>query len=437
MFIPMKRFLIALLFVAACFGDDRSGLSRAIEQRTGHGLNPQGKPDPKAAPSLPPGVSLAGPISEDDAAAVALWNNTALQAELAQIGLARADLLEAGLLRNPNLSLLLPVGAKPFELLLGLPVDALWQRPRRVAAARANFDAVAEALAENGLNLARDARIAHIDLALAVERLAVAKEREQLLAKIGELTEKRRKAGDASGLEVTLAQTEARAAADQAARFSRAVETTRERLRSVLGLRNDATPLAAAAAGTTPGAAPEWKELVEAALSSRPELRAAELRVDAAARHARLEHSQILALTVQLSSKEIGERGTLSGPGLGVELPLFHRRQGAISRAEAEVERAAWQYLALRDSIEHQVRRARLALVEASERLERIRAELLPAARQTIRLAEKAYAAGEISYLAVLESSRRIMEFRREEQEAAADLRRSAAELDRSVGRKL
>lgn len=433
----MDRSVVVLLLVSAALAADRPTVSRALEERTGHGLNPAPAPARPVTPTLPPGISLAAPLSEDDAVAVALWNNAALQAELSQLGVARADLLEAGLLRNPNLSLLLPVGAKPFELLLGLPVEALWQRPRRVAAMRIDVDAVAEGLVQHGLNLARDARVAQIELAAAERRLIIAKEGAELLAKIADLTEKRRRAGDTTGLDVRLARTEGQAAADQAARLSGGVDIARQRLRAVLGLRNDATSVNAALNSRPAQTPPPWSELVEAALSARPDLRAAELAIEAAVKRAGWERARILALIPTLSSKEVGDRGVLSGPGVGFDIPLFDRKQGAVSRAEAEVERATRRYLALRDQVEAEVRQARVALVEASERYERIGGHLVPAARETIRLAEKAHAAGDISHLTVLEASRRLVEFRTQESDAAVDVRRAAAELERSVGKKL
>jgi hypothetical protein len=66
-------------------------------------------------PKIPQGISLAAGLSEDDAVAIALWNNAAFQADLAALGVARADLVEAGLLRNPTLQLLLPIGYKQSE----------------------------------------------------------------------------------------------------------------------------------------------------------------------------------------------------------------------------------------------------------------------------------------------------------------------------------
>lgn len=434
----MNRFIVIILLLAGyAVAEDRAQVSRTIEERTGHPLNPASKAAGRQSPTLPPGVSLAGKLSEDDAVAIALWNNAALEADLASLGLARADLVEAGLLRNPNLSVLLPVGPKPFELLLGLPVEALWQRPRRVSAAKLNLEAVAEGLVQHGLNLVRDVRLAHAELAAAEQRSMIATEAAELLQKIAELTERRLRAGEASGLEVALARTEARAAEDQGATFSRDAAIAGERLRSLMGLRHDKTPLSADPAAPERPAPPDWDDLFDAAVSARPDLRAAELAVQAAGKRAGWERSKILALGPALSSKGVGDHGVRTGPGFFLDLPLFHRNQGAISRAEAEVERAALAYLALRDQVELEVRQARLEFARAAESVERIRTRLLPSVQETIRLAGNAYAAGDASYLSVLETTRQIHAVRLKEAAAAADLRRASAQLDRSVGKRL
>jgi hypothetical protein len=91
-------------------------------------------------PSFPPGVTLDKPLSSDETAAIALWNNARLRVDMGALGIAKADLIDAGLLRNPRLDLLLPVGAKPFELLLNLPIETLIQRPKRIAASQAAYE---------------------------------------------------------------------------------------------------------------------------------------------------------------------------------------------------------------------------------------------------------------------------------------------------------
>ena len=52
---------------------------------------------------LPADVSIDDGLTETEAIAIALWNNSGFQESLADLGIARADLVQAGLLRNPVL----------------------------------------------------------------------------------------------------------------------------------------------------------------------------------------------------------------------------------------------------------------------------------------------------------------------------------------------
>jgi multidrug efflux pump subunit AcrA (membrane-fusion protein) len=85
-------------------------------------------------------------------------------------------------------------------------------------------------------------------------------------------------------------------------------------------------------------------------------------RVDAAGARAKWERSRIL--TVSALAKEYGRAGSgrfEQGPGLQIEAPIFNRNQGGISRAEAEIERAARQFIATRQRISAEVREAYLS----------------------------------------------------------------------------
>ena len=120
---------------------------------------------------LPPDASIDDGLTSQEAVAIALWNSPSFQATLADLGIARADLVEAGLLRNPVFSLLFPVGPKQLEWTLQFPIDALWQRPRRVAAAQLNAQAVGERLVWDALSLVAQTRTAHADAVIADRRL--------------------------------------------------------------------------------------------------------------------------------------------------------------------------------------------------------------------------------------------------------------------------
>jgi cobalt-zinc-cadmium efflux system outer membrane protein len=384
--------------------------------------------------SLPPGVDLSRPLSSDDAVEIALWNNPQLRADLATIRLAEADRIDAGLLRNPRLDTLVPLGAKPFELLLNLPIEVLWQRPRRIAASQQALDQLAQSLIQNGLDTARDARLAHADAVQAQERVAVAKASAELRERISTLAEARLRAGDIGELEAIAARTESGSAREQLVRFEHDGQLATERLLAVLGLTLDRPAIRVTPSPvTTEGTGPIEKRL-EKAMATRPDLLAAQLAITTAAKRAKWERSRILMLSAQLSSKEIGANGILTGPGFSLELPLFNRNQGFITRADAEVEIASRRYLTLKQRVALDVAEAREQLVQAQDGLRKIREEVLPPLQRAADLAQAQYKKGEVAYLFVLEQDRGLTDAQLRIVDAQGAVRRAEAQLERSVG---
>jgi cobalt-zinc-cadmium efflux system outer membrane protein len=413
-------FFVLLLFgvVSEGLSQDRSRIDEQMNERVGHGLRPVNDSKETGTFSLPPGISLEKALSEQDAVAVALWNNTGLEATLAELGLARADLIEAGQLVNPDLQMLFGIDPKPFELLLNVPIQALWQRPKRVAAAKLDLERVSESLVQNGIDLVRDVKIAHAELTLAEKQAGILFE---------------------AALQSRLARMEALTSKDAAARAQHQVGITQGRLRVLLSLPQGEYP----DFRTEPSQLlleppPGEKELITAAILSRPDLGAAEMAVEAAGKRAGWERSRIFAyIAPQLRTKGGGTSGIKSGPGVKAEIPLFNRNQGKISRAEAEMEQAALRYLALVDQMEFEVCNARRQLIQAQETLDRIRESLLPTIEETVSLAEKAYANGDISYLDFQLATVPVFDVRLSETNAEAALRQALAELERAVGRRL
>jgi outer membrane protein, heavy metal efflux system len=384
--------------------------------------------------TLPPGITLERPLSWEDAAAIALWNNPQLQADSTTIGIARGDLIDAGLLRNPRADVLFPVGAKPFELLLNVPIEVLWQRPRRVEASRKAYEQLGQSLVQNALNTVRDARLAHADLALAQARLGVARQSAELRKRIAELTNARLRARDISELEAMAAQTEEGTSREQHVRFEYDAKLAEQRLRMVLGLVLNRTTLRITTAPVDVIPPPPTDVLLGRAMEARPDLRAAEIAIIAAARKGRWERSRLGLVFAQLSSKGVGDHGILTGPGLGMELPIFNQNQGLIARADAEVEVAVRQCWALKQKVAFEVQEARELLVQAQAALARLREDVLPPLQRTRALASDQYAKGEVAYLLMLEQTRGLVDAELHLADAEAAVRRAQAQLEWSVG---
>ncbi len=420
---------VALLAPAAVA---RAQAPTDIELRTGHGaIRPSG-----ADPVFPGGVDLTDGLSDDEAVALALWNNAAFHADLAALGLARADLVEAGLLKNPILSFLFPLGPKQLEATVTLPLEIFWQRPRRVAAAKVDLERVATGLEQNALDLARDTRLAFFDVLLAQDRARLARETADLRREMTSLVEARLRAGEIAELELIAARADLEAADEMADRRDGDVAIARARLGSLTSLEARLTSIALTEPSAEPGVPANPDALVTAALAARPDLRAAELAIEAAAKRAKWEASKVATLSGILDMNGSGKKGFEAGPGIAAELPIFHQNKGGKSRAAAEVERAARQFLAVRERILLDVAQSYAEVAQARGSLDALRQSVLPDAIETVKVADLAYRAGEQSYLFVLSAGQRLADTRLAEAEALANLRRATARLERALGRK-
>jgi outer membrane protein, heavy metal efflux system len=385
---------------------------------------------------LPPDVDLADGLTQEEAVAVALWNSPSFQATLTDLGIARADLAAAGLLRNPILSLLFPIGPKQLEFTLQYPFEVLWQRPARVEAARFNAQAIGERLVWDALSLVAQVRSAHADAITADRRLALATQNAELIRRLADITDARLRAGDISELE-------ARAPRSDASRSDvvrRATEhdrdLTRLTLAALLGLDRVAeqlTPQPSAAYDAAPCPIDDGR--LKEALASRPDVRAAELTIEGATARARWERSRVFTLIGVLDANGQGDEGFEIGPGINTELPIFDRNQGGIARATVEIERASRLYVAARAQVITDVRSAGVRVTQAQQALDAWTTDIVPSLETEQRQAESAYEAGEIPLFNVLDVSRRLVDGRMRQLDAEADLFRSRIALERAIGR--
>jgi outer membrane protein, heavy metal efflux system len=459
----MKWFATIFLLILAPAGGlaqaktQPADVSKEVEARTGHKINTSTK---ASAWTLPEGVTPDDGLTEDEAVAIALWNNPELQAELTSLGLARADLIQAGQLSNPSLTLIFPFSTRILESVANWPFEALWQRPKRVAAAKLELERVGETLVSRSLDLVRDTRLAYADYAVAQRRASLTAEAVRERGEIATIINARFRAGDISELETSAARLDARLAEAEAMRFAHEVVIARDRLRALLGAAksdpgfeiilspaaetaNVDQPASVKISTATPattvssGQSETLNELIEQALDARPELKAAQLAIEAAGRRAKWERSRILAVSAIAKEYGRGANGFEQGPGAQIELPIFNRNQGGISRAEAEIERAARQLIAARQRVVAEVREAFTQLTQTRESHQMWRARVAPSLEDDIRGAERAYKAGDAPYLFVLETTRRLTDARLREAELQAATARALIALERSVGRRL
>lgn len=424
---------LALVGCATPPACDRAGVSQKVAERFGQPVGAGPRADRVIVPD---GIEHGRPLAEDQAVLLALWNNAAFHEALVELDLTRADLVQAGLLTNPEVFYSWPVPDRAFRYLFDLPIEAIWLRPIRLKNAAAENARACERVTQLALDLIRDTRVAYTDLRLAQDQMTVAERAVELRGGIAKLAESRLKVGDASRLDASTARIDALQAEQDLVRARGEVAAVQERLRNLTGLSGFAFPLATDPAPFDARTDTPVETLVAEAVAARPDAVAAAHAAAAAeerVRIARLGWFRLLGIV----DATAGNQPYPVGPAFRVTLPIFNQGQGLRARAKAEFEQLDRRRLTVHNLIVQDVRTAYARYQQARSELDLVRRKTRPEVEAAIRQAEAAYKEGNATYLIVLEANRQLIATLAREAQLMADLRRAWAELERAVGRRL
>lgn len=134
---------------------------------------------------------------------------------------------------------------------------------------------------------------------------------------------------------------------------------------------------------------------------------------------------------------EAGERTTILGLSLGIELPIFDRNQQAIAQAEQYREELRSRYEAEANRALAELERAQIAVQLAASRRRALDESVLPQARKSIELARESLSAGSGDALRLLDAERSYREVVIESLDAQLAERQAWVDLELSVGRPL
>jgi len=153
---------------------------------------------------------LADGLSVHEATSIALLNNKHLQSLFQEIGMARADVVQSGLLTNPTFSfgVRFPEGGGRSELTAGLAqqIVGLWQIPVRKRIAESQLEQVVLHLARQAQDLAAIVHRQYYTL-LATERaIELTREHLSLAERSLEVAQTRVEVGEAEPFEANLAR---------------------------------------------------------------------------------------------------------------------------------------------------------------------------------------------------------------------------------------
>jgi cobalt-zinc-cadmium efflux system outer membrane protein len=395
----------------------------------------------------------AAALTLDQAISEALANNLSLMAERANIALAEAGILTAGLRPNPVLSFggdhldLMGTGfneingAGPPEY--NLRTDFLFERGAkrqiRVEVAQ-NARSVAQSqFLDSVRTTILDVQNAFLDVLLAKANLTLSQENLDSLNRIAETNEVRVRAGDLSEAELIRSRLAALQYENSVQRANLALRSALTRLQILLGRPRPSPSFDVTGEFRRDATTPSLAELCAIAQKSRPDLKALYLGDRRAAADLRLQIAQgkvDYSLGTEYRRQQgINGKSNSLGFFLSVPLPLFNRNQGEIERARQEQRQIQLRIRALEASIVSELENAYEQFKTARLLLDNIESRMLSPARDVREITEFSYKRGSATLLELLDAERAFNETMQAHNEARAEYARSQYLLDAVSGR--
>jgi cobalt-zinc-cadmium efflux system outer membrane protein len=447
--IPMRRafpLIFAAITVAGCGASPPSKPFNQVQSIAQEQLgkqvrwNRESDDDQAAARSLRD--LLSHPLSVQAAVQVALLNNHRLQATFEELGIAQADLVQAGLLDNPILSIDVRFpNRSPSKTYLNFAAAEnllnVFLIPARKKIASAQLAQATASVSNEVFSLAFETESAFYAYQAAEQTVELRQTIADASAASLDLATRLREAGNTTELEYYGQRAEAGRSRVELAMAKADADEAREKLTALMGLDGSQTQWTVAGRLSDPPgdeALPSGLEAI--AQRQRPDL--------AAARSEILAQSQTYHFTVDtrfVRGADLGadaERETDGqwriGPSLAVPIPLFDQGQGAVARAAATFHQSEERYRALAVEIASQVRAGRAKMSNARMAVQLYHDEVLPTQHKYMQEAQ-------LHYNGMFFSAFQLLQAKRDEIDAAAQYVQSLkaywigrAELERAIG---
>lgn len=326
---------------------------------------------------------LSRPLSMDDAVQIALLNNRGLQASCSDLGIAEADLVQAGRLPNPGFTFSRTHGGSDLSIsrtfTLGLLSVLTLPLATRIESGR--FEQTRLLAADAMLKVAADARRAYIG-AVATKQSAGYAEQVKDSAQAGaELALRMQQAGNFSKLDYAREQAFYTQAVAQLAKARQQSVSAREKLTRTMGLwGSQAEYDLPERLPDLPATRPELPDLERFAMENRLDIQAAKLQTQGVARSLGLSRATrfINALDVGYQNNFTSSDGREQGYEISVEIPLFDWGASKVARAEAIYLRSANRVAETAINARSEVRESYSAYVTNYDVAKHYRDEVVP-----------------------------------------------------------
>ena len=433
------RAIAVLLLIAAGCARIRPGaglddVERLVAERGAARL------DTRAAPAAARLAALLdGELTAERAVEIALFNNRSLRALYGRLGIAHADLVQAGLPPNPVLhaGVRFAVDGPGPGVEASLIADflSMIQIPLKKRVAGAAFEAAKLEVASAVVTLAADVKVAFYSLQGAGQMLELRQTVAHATSLSAELATRQHAAGNIPDLDLASEQALHEEERLALSRAEAEVLAEREELNVLLGLWGSHTGWTIARRlPELPARERPAAGLESLAVSRRLDLAAAWQQANVQAHTLGLTRLYGLIPGAGVEAEREPDGEWLVGPAVEVALPVFDQRQAAVASVATQRDQSLERHAALAVEIRAHVRRARTRMVGARARAEHYHRVLVPLRRRIVAETQRQYNAMLAGAFQLLQAKRDEIEAGRGYVEALTEYWVARSELERELG---
>lgn len=295
-------------------------------------------------------MMLTTGLSRNEAIRVALLNNRALKAAFQDLGIAKADLIQAGLFKNPTLSTAVHIPKENEGIVTNIEVKTtilslsdLWQIPLRKRVFSAQLEQVLMNLVNQILQTMATARHAYDEVLFAKALLANTEDMLIQAIKLRDNLHHRHQFGLENDADVYLAEASVGYWQMKVIELKAAGYRAQTHLSYILGVEpTPDTCFSLTETFSIPPQVPDIEYLLRWALIHHPEIQLAHKKITYYKSLLRYEHSRRIKTAdlgvVFKQDFERMQRGV--GPYFAMEVPLFDTNQVRIAHVEYSLKRA-------------------------------------------------------------------------------------------------
>ncbi len=338
----MARACVVLAFayaLTACAGFSPDGgidgVSSLTRDRTGFGVQRESEAAQSQVAQL-----LVTDLTPDSAVQIALLNNKRLQLALADLGVAEADLVQAGRLRNPRLSFGRLSGSDATETDRAVLFDlaGLLTMPLRRAIEERRFSQAQLQTALQVVRLATDTRRAYFQAVAANQTLSYMRQAAQATEASAELAQRMAGVGNWSKLDQAREQVFHVEVTAQLARAEQSAHASREKLIRLMGLSGEQVKISLPdRLPALPDKPDTPADIENTAIARRLDVQAAKMETEHTARTLGLTRATrfVNVLEAGYQNKSASGESRADGYEIELSLPLFDWGTARTRRAEA------------------------------------------------------------------------------------------------------